>query len=132
MGLSASEVLSTFPNPTAVLSNGCHVLSPRQYSEVVPAAIVFSLLAKPGTVGASAVPPKSPANCNFPFTVVVASGVALFVTKVSTADTLGYCVVEPVFEVILVTKLAVVCAPVTSATGIKEVAVIGSVPFPLT
>ena len=42
--------------------------------------MVFSLLAKPGTVGASAVPPKSPANCNLPFTVVVASGVALFAT----------------------------------------------------
>ena len=30
----------------------------------------------PGTVGASAVPPKSPVNWSFPFTVAVASGVA--------------------------------------------------------
>ena len=51
--------------------------------------MVFSLLANAGTVGKSAVPLKSPANFNFPFTVVVASGVALLATKVSTAATLG-------------------------------------------
>ena len=45
--------------------------------------MVFSLFAKAGTVGAAAVPPKSPASCIFPFMVEVASGVAL-VTCVST------------------------------------------------
>ena len=70
--------------------------------------MVFSLFAKPGTVGTSAVPPKSPANFNFPFTTSVASGVEAFVIKLSTAATLGYIVVEPVFAVILFDKLAVV------------------------
>ena len=78
MGLLASEVLSTFPNPTVALSNVCHVLSPRQYCTVDPEAIVFSLFANAGTVGASAVPPKSPANLSFPFIVVVASGIETF------------------------------------------------------
>jgi hypothetical protein len=88
--------------------------------------------ANPGTVGKSAVPPKSPANFTLPFTVVVASGVALLATNVSTAATLGYNVVEPVFEAIFEVKFAVVCAPVTSATGIEVTAVIGLTPFPLT
>ena len=132
IGLSSSAVLSTLPNPTTDLSKVCQVLSPRQYWVVVPAAMVFSLFTKPGTVGASAVPPKSPANFNFPFTTSVASGVEAFIIKLSTAATLGYIVVEPLFDVILFDKLAVVWAPETSVTGIKLVAVIGSAPFPLT
>ena len=40
--------------------------------------------AKSGTVGASAVPPKSPANFIFPFTEAVASGVAEEVINPST------------------------------------------------
>ena len=73
-------MLSTFPNPTVALSNVCHVLSPRQYCAVDPKAIVFSLFANAGTVGASAVPPKSPLNLNFPFTVSVASAIVLAAT----------------------------------------------------
>ena len=207
--MSASEVLSTLPKPTTDLSNVCQVLSPLQYCEVVPAAIIGSFVrspgtvgksavplkspanfsfpltvvvasttvtfetavliseltkavvaicvllspevgvgavgvpvkageangafkANPGTVGKSAVPPKSPANFTLPFTVVVASGVALLATNVSTAATLGYNVVEPVFEAIFEVKFAVVCAPVTSATGIEVTAVIGLTPLPLT
>ena len=36
---------------------------------------VLAFNANPGTVGAPAVPPKSPANCIFPFTVVDASAI---------------------------------------------------------
>ena len=43
MGLAASLVLSTFARPTEALSCACHVLSPRQYCAVVPAAMVGSL-----------------------------------------------------------------------------------------
>ena len=42
IGLFASLVLSTLPNPTAVLSNVCHVLSPLQYCAVVPAVMAGS------------------------------------------------------------------------------------------
>ena len=56
--------------------------------------MLFSLLAKPGTVGEAAVPPKSPANWIFPFTKVVASGIvadAIWVsTYVFTAFWVGY------------------------------------------
>jgi len=38
----ASDVLSTFESPTAVLSKVCQVLSPLKYCDVVPAVIVFS------------------------------------------------------------------------------------------
>ena len=65
-------------------------------------------MASPGTVGASAVPPKWLVNFNLPFTTSVASGVEAFVIKLSTAATLGYIVVEPLFDVILFDKLAVV------------------------
>ena len=130
--MSASAVLSTFPKPTTDLSNVCQVLSPLQYCVVVPAAIIGSFVRSPGTLGKSAVPLKSPANFILPFIVEVASGVALLATNVSTAATLGYNVVEPVFEAIFEVKFAVVCAPVTSATGIEVTAVIGLTPLPLT
>ena len=54
--------------------------------------MVFSLLANAGTVGKSAVPPKSPANFNFPFTVEVASGVALALICASTYVLTAFCV----------------------------------------
>ncbi len=69
--------MSTLPKPTTDLSNVCQVLSPLQYCEVVPAAIIGSFVRSPGTVGKSAVPPKSLVNFILPFTVAVASGVAL-------------------------------------------------------
>ncbi len=67
--------MSTLPKPTTDLSNVCQVLSPLQYCEVVPAAIIGSFVRSPGTVGKSAVPFKSPANFILPLTVVVASGI---------------------------------------------------------
>ena len=45
---------------------------------------VFSLIANPGTVGAAAVPDKSPANWIFPLVVEVASGIVAAATCVST------------------------------------------------
>ena len=59
-------------------------------TSLVPNAVVvdlfaeFSLTIKPGTVGASAVPLKSPANFIFPFTVVVASGIVAIAMEPST------------------------------------------------
>ncbi len=41
---------------------------------LVPLTRVACLLTNSGTVGKSAVPPKSPANLSFPFTLLVASG----------------------------------------------------------
>ena len=45
------------------------------------------------TVGRSAVPPKSLVNCNLPFEVVVASGVAPFVILAATNAVVAICVV---------------------------------------
>ena len=45
------------------------------------------------TVGKSAVPPKSLVNCNLPFEVVVASGVAPFVMLAATNAVVAICVV---------------------------------------
>ena len=56
----------------------------------------FSFNAKPGTVGAAAVPAKSPVNCILPFTVALASAIVAPATWASTyvlTDfTLGYFV----------------------------------------
>ena len=56
--------------------------------------VKFSFNARPGTVGAAAVPAKSPANCILPFTVVLASAMVAPATCASTyvltAFTLGY------------------------------------------
>ena len=38
---------------------------------------IFSFKANPGTLGAAAVPAKSPANCNFPLVVASASTIVL-------------------------------------------------------
>ena len=51
---------------------------------VVDLLAVFSLLAKPGTVGTAAVPPKSPASWIFPFIAVVASGIVAIAIAPST------------------------------------------------
>ena len=51
---------------------------------MVPAVIVFSLFAKPGTVGEAAVPPKSPANWILPLTVELASAIVAEATWAST------------------------------------------------
>ena len=79
-GLSASAVLSTFPKPTIDL-----VIPPTVPVKVglsigafnaneFVTSVVFALSNKPGTVGAVALPPKSPANWTFPVAIVVASG----------------------------------------------------------
>ena len=46
MGLLASDVLSTFVRPTALLLSVCQVLSPLQYWLVIPAEIIDSLPSK--------------------------------------------------------------------------------------
>jgi len=66
-GLSASAVLSALPKPTIDLVIPPTV--PVKFGEAKGA-----LSANPGTVGAVALPPKSPANCTLPVAVVVASG----------------------------------------------------------
>ena len=45
---------------------------------------VFSFKANPGTVGAAAVPAKSPANCNLPLVVASASTIVAPAISVST------------------------------------------------
>ena len=56
----------------------------------------FSFKANPGTVGAAAVPARSPANCIFPFELAFASAIVApdtcASTYVLTAFTLGYLV----------------------------------------
>ena len=58
----------------------------------------FSFKANPGTVGAAAVPARSPANCIFPFEVAFASAIVApdtcASTYVFTDFTLGYFVSE--------------------------------------
>ena len=89
-GLSASVVLSTLVKPTIVLS----------IPETVPVKVgdarfafkanevvtseAFAFNAKPGTVGKSAVPAKSPANFIFPLVVVSESTIVAPVMAVST------------------------------------------------
>ena len=51
---------------------------------LIEAIVVVFTPAKVFTVGKSAVPVKSPANCNFPFTVVLASATEAFVTNEAT------------------------------------------------
>ena len=55
-------------------------------------SVVFAFSAKPGTVGAAAVPPKSPANWTLPLAVVVASG-APAAKLVVTNSVVAICVV---------------------------------------
>jgi hypothetical protein len=62
---------------SAVVASVCHVLSPRQYCPDVPIEIEGSLVARPGTVGLAAVPPRSPANWTTPFVDIVASVVTV-------------------------------------------------------
>ena len=70
-GLLASEVLSTLPSPTSDFVIVTLVLRACPLTVVV----VLTLLLSPGTVGASAVPPKSPVSFTFPFVTPSASGV---------------------------------------------------------
>ena len=65
--LSASLVLSTFPKPTMDFEIPVTV-------PVKAGSFEGALSAKPGTVGASYVPLRSPANLIFPITVVLAFG----------------------------------------------------------
>ena len=53
---------------------------------------VFSFVANPGTVGAAAVPLKSPASWILPFVVEVASGMVAAATCVSTYVFTAFCV----------------------------------------
>ena len=79
-GLFASLVLSTLAKstialvipPTVPVKVGL-LIGAFNANEFVT-SVVFAFSAKPGTVGAAAVPPKSPANWTFPLAVVVASG----------------------------------------------------------
>ena len=72
--------------------------------------VEFSFKANPGTVGAAAVPARSPANCILPFDVAFASAIVAPATCVSTyvfTDfTLGYFVSEAASVVTLVLLLA--------------------------
>ena len=73
-GLLASLVLSTLVKPIIVLS----------IPDTVPVKVGSArgaFRAKPGTVGAVALPPKSPANCIFPATVVLASAMPKAATE---------------------------------------------------
>ena len=51
---------------------------------LIPAIVAVFTPAKVLTVGKSAVPDKSPANCNFPLIVVLASATEALVTNVAT------------------------------------------------
>ena len=66
-GLSASAVLSTFPKPTIDLVIPVTV-------PVKAGLFMGALSTSPGTVGAVALPPKSPVSCTLPGTLVVALG----------------------------------------------------------
>ena len=78
-GLFASDVLSTFAKstipfvipPTVPVKVGLLIGAFKANQFVT--SVVFALSAKPGTVGAAAVPPKSPANCNLPLVTTSAS-----------------------------------------------------------
>ena len=82
IGFNKSVVLSTFPNPTIVLSIPPTVpvkVGDARFAfsaRLVVTSEAFAFNASPGTVGKAAVPPKSPANCNLPFVEALASGVA--------------------------------------------------------
>ena len=73
MGFSKSLVLSTLPNPTL------EALMPEATftSVMAPVAIFELVIALLTTIGASAVPPKSPANLIFPLVVGSASATPL-------------------------------------------------------
>ena len=78
-GLFASDVLSTFARPTMLwvipptvpVKVGLLIGAFKANEFVTSVAFAFS--AKPGTVGAAAVPAKSPANCNLPLVTASAS-----------------------------------------------------------
>ena len=77
IGLFTSLVLSAFSKPTIAFV----------IPDTVPVNVGDSMgafNAKPGTVGATAVPAKSPPNWIFPFSVVVASAMVAAATWVST------------------------------------------------
>jgi hypothetical protein len=110
-------------------------------SELVTVA-VLAFKSKPGTVGKSAVPAKSPANLSFPFVEVLASmtppAVASW-TKAVVANFVELSVEVCVLAVVPVGNEGVPvnvgefkgAAPVTSATGILALAVKAEVPVPL-
>ena len=55
-------------------TDGYFVSEPASADTFVDLLDTLSFVAKPGTVGFVAVPPKSPVNCTFPDANVVASG----------------------------------------------------------
>ena len=110
-------------------------------SELVTVA-ELAFKAKPGTVGKSAVPAKSPANLSFPFADVLASmtppAVASW-TKAVVANFVELSVEVCVLAVVPVGNEGVPvnagefngAAPVTSATGMLALADKADVPVPL-
>lgn len=135
MGLFASEVLSTLAKPTIVL-----VIPPTVPVNVGDSIGAFK--ANVGTVGESAVPPKSPANLSFPLIVVLASMVPAAVaswTKAVVANLVELSVEVCVLAVVAVGNEGVPvnagefkgAAPVTSASGMLALADMADVPVPL-
>ena len=80
----------------------------------------FSLSANPGTVGAPAVPAKSPANWIFPLLLTSASAIVALAKEESTYDLTAFCVGN---KTSLVPKVVVVDLLATSSFKFKAVCV---------
>ena len=79
-------LLLTFPAVAMVanLVSAIAAVAETSASTISPSKILALVTALAAMVGKAAVPVKSPANCTFPFTVVVASGIVAAATAAST------------------------------------------------